>query len=128
MGWTVDYVEVFGALATVAAVTAALQAAAVFALYPEAGLLEDRGAVATPGSQALTDLRRDARLYRTRVLILSSPMAAINALVLAAWGDVVLCRMSSDWIYIVPWVGVLLAWASLVTIPAWLFRRARATR
>jgi non-ribosomal peptide synthetase component F len=125
VGASVDYVAVYGALATVAAVTAALQAAAVFALYPEAGLLEERNDAAAPGTMAETDVRRDAKHYRTRVVILNSPMALINALVLLAWGDVVFCRIPSDWIYIVPWVGVLLAWASLVAIPAWLFARAR---
>ena len=125
MGTVVDPVAVYGALATVAAVTAALQAAAVFALYPEAGLLEDRHAGATPDTQAMTDVVRDAKLYRRRVMILNSPMAFINALVLAAWGDVVFARMPSDWVYIVPWLGVLLAWGSLVAIPGWLFERAR---
>lgn len=120
-----DPVAIYGALATVAAVTAALQASAVFALYPDAGQLEARHDAADPGTQAMTEVTHDAKLYRTRLIILNSPMALINALVLAAWGDVVFARMAVDWVFVAPWVGVLVAWGSLLAIPGWLFRRAR---
>ncbi len=125
MGSSVDPVAVFGALATVAAVTAALQASAVFALYPGAEQLEDRHDNADPGSQEMTDVKKDAKLYRARVVILNSPLAVINALVLAAWGDVVFVRMSTDWVFVAPWVGVLVAWLFLVAIPGWLHLRMR---
>ena len=73
----------------------------------------------------MTDVTRDAKLYRTRLVILNSPIVLINALVLAAWGDVVFARIDTDWVFVVPWVGVLVAWASLLAIPGWLFARVR---
>jgi hypothetical protein len=117
-------VAIYGALATVAAVTAALQTAAVFAVLPDADRLESRAARATPGTQEYTDLCNDASSYRIRVGTVTMPLALINLAVIVAWGDVVFDRITSDWVFRTPWVAVALAWVVLLYMPIWLIVRA----
>jgi hypothetical protein len=119
-----DPAAIYGALATVAAVTAALQTSAVFAVLPDADRLESRSAAATPGTQQYTDLRRDATSYRVRVGALTMPLALINIAVIVAWGDVVFSRITSDWVFITPWGAVAIAWIVLLSLPIWLIIRA----
>jgi hypothetical protein len=119
-----DPAALYGALATVAAVTAALQTSAVFAVLPDADRLESRAARVTPDTQQYTDLHDDAKSYRVRVGIVAFPLAVINLAVIVAWGDVVLCRITSDWVFVTPWAAVAVAWIVLVSMPLWLISRA----
>jgi hypothetical protein len=113
-------VALYAALATVAAVTLALQSSAVFALVPDADRLATRHEAAVPGTQSYNDLLKDAKAFRLRILIMSGPLASVNLAVLAAWAKVVFCRVDSDWVLTTPWIAVVIAWACLVALPAWL--------
>jgi hypothetical protein len=125
MSESVDPVALYGALAAVAAITAALQTSATFAAYADVGSLESRYASAAPGSQELTDVQADARASLRRAVALNAPAVVVNAFVLASWGDVAFVRLKIDWVFVLPWIGVFGTFASLLVGVGSLFKRLR---
>lgn len=100
----------YGALAGVAAITTALQAAV--ALQPLASLTSarERKRKSRQGDQAYNDARTDAGRAAWTELWLNIPAILVNAAVLASWGRIAIARpRASEWEYWVPWVAVAAA-------------------
>jgi hypothetical protein len=98
--------ELYAALATVAAITAALQASATFTPITQVERLEERHSDASPGTQAMTDVRADAKKAEKAAMWLTLPAALVNGVVLVAWGAVALDRSTLDWVLVAPWAAV----------------------
>lgn len=109
-----DIVALYGALVGVAAITTALQTAAVSVGYSDVAAIESRYDRATTASQAYNDAREDARVARTRLLLINAPAAAVNGLVVAALTDVVLVRGDFDWVLALPWIALAVTLVLLV--------------
>ncbi len=100
----------YGALAGVAAITTALQAAV--ALQPLASLTNtrERKRRSHPGDQAYNDARADAGRAAWTALWLNIPAIVVNAAVLTAWGRIAIAQpRPGEWEYWVPWVAVAAA-------------------
>ena len=100
----------YGALAGVAAITTALQAAV--ALQPLGSLTNtrERKRRSRPGDQAYNDARADASKAAWTALWLNIPAIVVNAAVLTAWGRIAIARpRPGEWEYWVPWVAVAAA-------------------
>jgi hypothetical protein len=123
-----DPIALYGALAAVGAITAALQTSAVFASYADVNSIEDRFDRARPSTQDRADAVTDARSSLTRATLLNLPAVVVNALVLSAWGDVTLARAQRDWVLVLPWAGVLLTFLFLVGAVLYLRHRLKAVR
>ncbi|HEU5216219.1 MAG TPA: hypothetical protein VFU30_11825 [Gaiellaceae bacterium] len=109
-----DIVALYGALVGVAAITTALQTAAVSVGYSDVAAIESRYDGATTASQAYNDAREDARVARTRLFLINAPAAAVNGLVVAALTDVVLVRGDFDWVLALPWIALAVTLVLLV--------------
>jgi hypothetical protein len=114
-----DYVAIYAALATVAAITSALQGSAALAVSSRINQLEDDFDDTRDRTNERQKAERHARSDRTGLVALNVVAGLVSLAVLVAWGDVVFCRMNTDWVFIVPWcaiaVGVaLLCWIGVV--------------
>jgi hypothetical protein len=109
-----DIVALYGALVGVAAITTALQTAAASVGYSDVAGIEARYDAAATTSQAYNDTRDDARVVRTRLLLINAPAAAVNGLVVVALTDVVLIRGDFDWVLALPWIALSLTLILLV--------------
>jgi hypothetical protein len=111
---SLDPVAVYGALAAVAAITAALQTTALFASYADVAAIETKYDSSTASTQPRTAARSSAKSSLKRSTVLNVPGAIVNGCVIAAWGDVTLARATNDWVLTLPWVGVLVTFLFLV--------------
>lgn len=116
--------DLYTALATVAAITTALQASAALAPVTQVGHLEERHRTASPGSQELSDVKADARKAKKAALWLTVPASLVNGVVLVAWGAVTF-RAPWDWVLVAPWGAVAAVSSGLAIVTAQTVLRIR---
>ena len=120
-----DSVALYSALASVAAITTALQASAVLFLLSQLAARTKEIDAASPGTQAETDARKAAKTSRTASRLTNFPAATVSAAVTAMWGVVVLDRIDWDVVLFVPWLAVALAVGGLIVAAGVLLTRFR---
>lgn len=119
--------DVYAALAAVAAITTALEAAV--ALPPVNDVVEIRRRIrdSKEGSPERTNARRDAGRSALRGVVLNAPAAAVNGAVLAAWSTVA-WPGETPWSYYLPWLAVTAAAAFLIIAAGWGISRLNGLR
>ena len=102
-----DVSNVYGALANVAAITTALQAAVSLQSLTQAGDIETRREKTSVRSAERNDVLADANSAKTGAIVLNMPAAIVNAAVLAGWGKVAIGQTTrSQWELYLPWIAV----------------------
>lgn len=101
-----DYVAIYAALATVAAITSALQGSAALAASSRISQLEDEFDDTNPNTNERQRAESHARRERSGLVAVNLVAGLVSAAVLVAWGDVVFCRMATDWVFMVPWFAI----------------------
>lgn len=107
----------YGALAGVAAITTALQAAV--ALQPLSALTDtkQRKRRSSKGQIEYNDARSDANKAVWTALWLNIPAVLVNTAVLASWWRVAVAKAKPDqWEYWLPWLAVVTAGVFLLTV------------
>lgn len=107
----------YGALAGVAAITTALQAAV--ALQPLSALTDTRQRKrrSTKGQIDYNNARSDAKKSAWAALWLNIPAVAVNVAVLLAWWRVAVDKPKpGQWEYWLPWAAIATASAFLLTV------------
>lgn len=104
-----DATAVYAALATVGAITSGLQGSAALASTARVNQLESGFDATRPRTNERQQAAEDAKSSRPGIVIVNVASAVVCAAVLLAWGDVVFARMTSDWVFIVPWFAIAVA-------------------
>jgi hypothetical protein len=110
----VPQTDVYAALAAVAAITTALQAAVALPPLTDSVEISRRVRESQQGTPARTNARNDAGRSALRGVMLNVPAAGVNGAVLAAWSTVAWVG-ETPWSYYVPWLAVTSAAAFLLT-------------
>lgn len=107
----------YGALAGVAAITTALQAAVALQPLTSLTYTRERKRRSKPGDIAYNDARSDAQKAAWTALWLNIPAIVVNAAVLASWGRIAIAvPKPGEWEYWLPWVAVAAASAFLFMV------------
>jgi hypothetical protein len=101
-----DPTALYAALATVAAITSALQGSAALGCTTRVTQLEGAFDASRPNTNERQRAKADGKGSRTGIVVLNVASAVVSAAVLVAWGDVVFGRMPCDWVFIVPWCAI----------------------
>jgi hypothetical protein len=124
---TPDVSNVYGALANVAAITTALQAAVALQPLTQAVDISNRRRASRPGSSGRSDTIADAKRAKRSALVLNGPAVIVNAAVLAGWGKIAIGQTTTDnWELYVPWVAVSCAAVFLAICAFWAVRELRS--
>ena len=114
-----DLFALYGALAAVAAITTALQAAVALLPLSQYDSVDGRRRKSAPGEQAYNNATRDARGYYRSGWILNVGAVAVNAAVLVSWGYVAWQPVKGpSWFLWLPFCAVAAAAAFLVGVAA----------
>ena len=114
-----DLFALYGALAAVAAITTALQAAMALLPLSQYDSVDGRRRHSAPGEQAYNNATRDARGYYRSGWILNVGAVAVNAAVLVSWGYVAWQPVKGpSWFLWLPFCAVAAAAAFLVGVAA----------
>lgn len=114
-----DLFTLYGALAAVAAITTALQAAVALLPLSQYDSVDGRRRNSAPGEQAYNNATRDARGYYRSGWILNVGAVAVNAAVLVSWGYVAWQPVKGpSWFLWLPFCAVAAAAAFLVGVAA----------
>ena len=114
-----DLFALYGALAAVAAITTALQAAVALLPLSQYDGVDARRRNSAPGQQAYNNATRDARGYYRSGWILNVGAVAVNAAVLVSWGYVAWQPVKGpSWFLWLPFCAVAAAAAFLVGVAA----------
>ena len=114
-----DLFTLYGALAAVAAITTALQAAVALLPLSQYDGVDARRRNSAPGQQAYNDATRDAKSYYRSGWILNLGVVAVNAAVLVSWGYVAWRPIKGpSWFLWLPFCAVAGAAACLVGVAA----------
>lgn len=112
-----DLFTLYGALAAVAAITTALQAAVALLPLSQFDGVDARRRNSAPGEQAYNDATRDAKSYYRAGWLLNLGAVAVNAAVLVSWGYVALRPIQGpSWFLWLPFCAVAAAAACLVGV------------
>jgi hypothetical protein len=112
-----DIFALYGALAAVAAITTALQAAVALVPLGQYDNVYERKRNSIPGDQAYNDARLDAKRYYRQGWILNIGTVIVNAAVLVSWGDVALKPVKGpSWFLQLPFYAVAVAAIYLLTV------------
>lgn len=118
--------DLYVALATVAAITTGLQASAASVPVTQADRLERRKQGTQPSTLEREAVKKDAKRAKSAALWLVIPSALVNLAVLIPWADITFRRMRVDWILILPWSAVSAAWLALTIVAASAIVRIRS--
>jgi hypothetical protein len=114
-----DLFALYGALAAVAAITTALQAAVALLPLGQYDVVNERRRRSSPGQQAYNDAVVDAKRYHRAGWLLNVGAVGVNAAVLASWGYVVFRPVSGgSWFLRVPFYAVAIAATYLLVVAA----------
>jgi len=112
-----DIFALYGALAAVAAITTALQAAVALLPLGQYDNLYERRRNSVPDDQAYNDARLDAKRYYRQGWILNIGAVVVNAAVLVAWGYVALRPIRDpSWFLQLPFYAVAATAVYLLTV------------
>ncbi len=114
--------ELYAAMASVAAITTALQAAVALQFFGEASRLAEESAKAAPNTAGASESRVAAGRVKRGALLLNSPAILVNASVIASWGGSFLGATVS-WVLLVPWVAIGVAGLFLGAIAFYSIRK-----
>lgn len=119
---TEDPTALYAALATVAAITSALQGSAALSASTRVASLETAFDQTRPSTNERQRASAEARQSRPGILVVNACSAIISSAVVAAWGEVTFCRSDNDWVLIVPWIAIaatVLALAYIGLFDSW---------
>jgi len=117
--------SLYGALATVAAITTALQAAVGLTPLNDSSDIRRRMAASSPGLSAYDRAKTDAESRLRADVLLNLPALSVNGAVLASWCG--LGILHARWVLWLPWAAVVLAAIFLfvcAAIGSWSLARA----
>lgn len=124
-----DLFALYGALAAVAAITTALQAAVALLPLGQYDNLHERRRTSVPGDQAYNDARFDAGRYYRQGWILNIGAVVVNAAVLVAWGYVATRPLRGpSWFLQLPFYAVAAAAVYLLVVAILGISRLRRIR
>jgi hypothetical protein len=116
----------YGALATVAAITTALQAAVALVPLNDSADIKRRKDSSASGLPEYERAKSDAGARLRTAVLLNIPAAAVNAAVLASWGGIGIFQ--ARWVLWLPWVAVASAAVFLLAcavVGAWKLNAQR---
>lgn len=111
--------DLYGALATVAAITIALQTPVALKCFDECAELSKKEKNAKRRGESTDFVLKERRDLLVRQLILNAPAIFVNVLVLITWGYVGLHYRPIDepeWLYILPWYALGIAALFLIMV------------
>ncbi|MFF7124232.1 hypothetical protein [Streptomyces sp. NPDC008240] len=125
-----DEVALYTALATVAAITTALQASVALLLISQDDDVRKRKRRSTEGDQDWNDAKRDAGRYFWTGAPLNILTLLVSGTVLASWGGVLesFCSKDSRWYLSLPFIAVLVIWFVLLVVVIVYLARVRNAR
>lgn len=106
----------YGALATVAAITTALQAAVGLIPLSDSSEIRHRKEASSPGQPEYDKAKEDAGIRLRSAILLNVPVLLVNSAVLASWLGIGIVH--AGWALWVPWVAVVVAAVFLVICAA----------
>lgn len=112
---TVD-AGLYAALATVATITTALQAAVGLTPLSDSANIRRRKEASSPGQPEYDKARDDAGMRLRSAILLNVPALLVNGAVLASWLGIGIVH--SGWALWLPWAAVVTAAVFLVTCAA----------
>lgn len=125
-----DEIALYTALATVAAITTAIQATVALLLISQDDDVRKRKRRSTSGDQDWNDAKRDAGRYFWTGAPLNFLIMLVSSAVLASWGGVLASFCSKDrrWYLSLPFIAVLVIWVILLGVVIVFLERVRRAR
>lgn len=120
-----DSLQLYTSLASIAAITTAIQASVSLFASTRATTIGTRIEAAAPGTHSLNKARDDAAASFGAVVLLGILAGGANGAVLLPWGVISLRRLEFDWVLLSPYwaiVGVsavLLIWNGVSAVRLW---------
>jgi hypothetical protein len=111
-----DQIATYGALATVASITTAIQATVALLLVNQEDDVRRRKASSVGRTQARNSAIADAKRYFRTGSVLNFGALTLNGAVLASWGGIVysICSSDREWYLLWPFIAVDVIWLILM--------------